>query len=135
MAGIKSLKIGDTGEPLEFIDQVSRTQIEETREQVENIDASLDNQLTIPDYTAPITVGASPFTAPCNGVFTYSGTVSTGSNTKSITVNGSGELDGAHNTAGYMGGNQPGKMIPLKKGDKLTYNGYVVSPRFFPYAF
>ncbi len=42
MAGIKSLKIGNTGEPLEFIDQVSRTQIEETREQVESIDTSLD---------------------------------------------------------------------------------------------
>lgn len=42
MAGIKSLKIGDTGEPLEFIDQISRTQIEETREQIESIDTSLD---------------------------------------------------------------------------------------------
>lgn len=42
MAGIKSLKIGNTGEPLEFIDQVSRTQIEETREQIESVDTSLD---------------------------------------------------------------------------------------------
>lgn len=42
MTGIKSLKIGNTGEPLEFIDQVSRTQIEETREQVESVDTSLD---------------------------------------------------------------------------------------------
>lgn len=42
MAGIKSLKIGNTGEPFEFIDQVSRTQIEETREQVESVDTSLD---------------------------------------------------------------------------------------------
>lgn len=106
-----------------------------TKDEVNNKIASLTNQLTIPDYTAPITVGASPFTVPCNGVFTYSGTVSTGNNTKSITVNGSGELDGAHNTAGYMGGSQPGKMIPLKKGDELTYNAYIVSPRFFPYAF
>nr|DAM10457.1 MAG TPA: hypothetical protein [Caudoviricetes sp.] len=42
MTGIKSLKIGNTGEPLEFIDQVSRTQIEETREQIESVDTSLD---------------------------------------------------------------------------------------------
>lgn len=42
MAGIKSLRIGNTGEPLEFIDQVSRTQIEETREQIESVDTSLD---------------------------------------------------------------------------------------------
>ena len=47
MTEIKSLKIGDTGEPLEFIDQVSRTQIEETREQIESIEAfSIINNIT-----------------------------------------------------------------------------------------
>jgi hypothetical protein len=47
MTEIKSLKIGDTGESLEFIDQVSRAQIEETREQIESIEAfSVINNIT-----------------------------------------------------------------------------------------
>lgn len=61
MAGIKSLKIGDTGEPLEFIDQVSRTRIEETREQIESVDTLLDAKQDIANISQTLDTSTTKY--------------------------------------------------------------------------
>lgn len=61
MAGIKSLKIGNTGEPLEFIDQVSRTQIEETREQIESTDTLLDAKQDIANISQTLDTSTTKY--------------------------------------------------------------------------
>ena len=102
-----------------------------------NLDETEKNSLyavsysDIPDYTAPITVSSSPFTAPSSGIITYNGNAY---GSKSIKINDGDELDGVSCSAEFMGGTVPGKVIYVKKNDIITYNGNVKSVIFFPYV-
>ena len=103
-----------------------------------NLDETEKNSLyavsysDIPDYTAPITVSSSPFTAPSSGIITYNGNAY---GSKSIKINGSVNLDGASCSAGFMSGSVPGKTFPVKEGDIITYSGSTHTIKFFPYVF
>ena len=85
------------------------------------------------DYSSVTKISTSPFTAPSGGILTYTGVFNPGDNTKEIKVNNSMNLDGSSALAGYASGNLPGKIVPLKAGDKVTFNGNVIVVKFFPY--
>ena len=85
------------------------------------------------DYSSVIKISTSPFTAPSGGILTYTGVFSPYDNTKEIKVNNSMSLDNSSALAGYASGNLPGKIVPLKAGDRVTFNGNVIVVKFFPY--
>lgn len=92
MAGIKSLKIGNTGELLEFIDQVSRTQIEETREQIESTDTLLDAKQDIANISQVLDTSTTkyPSNAAVKAAIDAKDSLpsQTGNNGKFLTTNG-----------------------------------------------
>jgi hypothetical protein len=81
-----------------------------------------------------MTVSISPFTAPSGGVLTWNGPAYRGDGRpeKEIKVNESVNLDGTSAVASYMSGTVPGKVIPLKKGDIVTFNN-ILDIKFFSY--
>ena len=127
-------KVANKAQDLSSPNETTYPSTQAVANETNNIVVEINTKPNYVDWGAGITVAvdASPFTAPDNGLFTYGGRVRTSGSPHNLSIDGSDNVDGSSCVAEYMSGFVPGKLVPVQKGQVITFE-WMDGNKFFPY--